>query len=323
MNNSSNSVEAGASSIAEVDMEDVDTTESVSIGQHQQMQRQCHHHTNNRLWGAVEIIPNRLYYSPLNFFPPDNDNINNDDDDDDSSLEELDTTSSSTTTTNRNMNSRSPQRQNTIHYFTIDDKLLYWNFFLDFGPYNLGQLYRFAQTLTDKLTDLSLRQSIICYYSGIEMAHKANAVFLICGYQILFLGRTLEESYFGFQESKEEDVNLNVNVNDDVGGGKSGDSSSMRMTRNISSRNTSLPPRTTKMPTTDVATTTTAASMMTKHRGKKEKETENKHNTSSSSTSSSFTRRPWQQNQQRGISGDSIVGGYGNGDAYYDTQYLC
>jgi cell division cycle 14 len=124
------------------------------------------------------------------------------------------------------MNSRSPQRQDvTIHYFTIDDKLLYWNFFLDFGPYNLGQLYRFAQTLTDKLTDLSLRQSIICYYSGIEMAHKANAVFLICGYQILFLGRTLEESYFGFQESKEEDVNLNVNDDDDdVGGGKSGDS---------------------------------------------------------------------------------------------------
>jgi hypothetical protein len=113
-----NSSNSSSGSIAEVDMEDVDTS-SVSIGQHHQ-QMQCHH-TNNRLWGAVEIIPNRLYYSPLHFFPP-----NNDDDDDDSSLEELETTSS-TTTTNRNiMNSTSPQRQD-IHYFTMDDKLLYWN----------------------------------------------------------------------------------------------------------------------------------------------------------------------------------------------------
>jgi cell division cycle 14 len=291
MNNSSNS---NSGSIAEVDMEDVDSTASDSIGQHHQRQQMQCHHTNNRLWGAVEIIPNRLYYSPLHFFPPNNDNDNDNDDDDDDSLEELETTSSSTTmTNNRNINSTSPQRQDTnIHYFTIDDKLLYWNFFLDFGPYNLGQLYRYAQTLTDKLTDLTLKQSIICYYSGVEMSNKANAVFLICAYQILVLGRTLDESYFGFQESKEEDdVDLNVN---DVGGGgvgKSGDSSSMRMTRNNSSRNTSLPPRTTKMPTT-------AASMMTTRRGKKEKETENKYNTSLlSSTSSSFTRRPWQQHQ--------------------------
>ena len=37
------------------------------------------------------------------------------------------------------------------HFFSIDNELVYWNFYLDFGPLNLGQLYRFCMKLNDKL----------------------------------------------------------------------------------------------------------------------------------------------------------------------------
>lgn len=32
-----------------------------------------------------------------------------------------------------------PRPRPDCHFFTIDDTLVYWNFFLDFGPLNLGQ----------------------------------------------------------------------------------------------------------------------------------------------------------------------------------------
>lgn len=32
-------------------------------------------------------------------------------------------------------------------------RFAYWNFFLDFGPLNLGQLYRFCQIMSNKLRD--------------------------------------------------------------------------------------------------------------------------------------------------------------------------
>ena len=46
-----------------------------------------------------------------------------------------------------------PRDRATAHFFSIDDDLVYWNFFLDFGPLNMGQLYRFCQILSSKLHD--------------------------------------------------------------------------------------------------------------------------------------------------------------------------
>ncbi|EED86752.1 predicted protein, partial [Thalassiosira pseudonana CCMP1335] len=109
---------------------------------------------------AVEIIPNRLYYAPLKFFPP----------------------------------------EYNIHYFSIDTTLIYWNFFLDFGPLNLGQLYRFSSLLNHKLSSPEYKDDIICYYSSGKGDARANASFLICAWSMLYLGRGLEESYFGFRE---------------------------------------------------------------------------------------------------------------------------
>ena len=44
-----------------------------------------------------------------------------------------------------------PKQTKDCHYFSIDEELVYWNFFLDFGPLNLGQLYRFCTILKNKL----------------------------------------------------------------------------------------------------------------------------------------------------------------------------
>jgi hypothetical protein len=85
-------------------------------------------------------------------------------------------------------------KKENIHYFNIDNELVYWNYFLDFGPLNLGQLYRFSHKLNDKL----LKFPVVCFYSNTVPAKRANAIFLICAWQLLYLDRTPKEAYRGF-----------------------------------------------------------------------------------------------------------------------------
>ena len=79
--------------------------------------------------------------------------------------------------------------------FSIDDTLVYWNFFLDFGPLNLGQLYRFCTMLNGKLQSPELRDKVIYYYSSSHPHARANAAFLMGAWQILYLGRSPEEAW--------------------------------------------------------------------------------------------------------------------------------
>lgn len=88
-----------------------------------------------------------------------------------------------------------------LHFFSIDKELLYWNFFLDFGPLNLAQLYRFCKKL-NKLIEEKPNHTI-CYYSSADYAKRANATFLICAWQILFLDRTPEEALRGFRNTED------------------------------------------------------------------------------------------------------------------------
>jgi len=83
-----------------------------------------------------------------------------------------------------------------IHFFNIDSELVYWNFFLDFGPLNLGQLYRFCVKLNQKLQTLS--NHCIVFYTSTVPAKRANGIYLICSWQLLYLGRSPEEAHAGF-----------------------------------------------------------------------------------------------------------------------------
>ena len=80
--------------------------------------------------------------------------------------------------------------------FNIDEELVYWNFFLDFGPLNLGQLYRFTCHLNQLLADHP--QAVILFYSSIESDKRANAIFLISAWQVLELKRSPTAAFYGF-----------------------------------------------------------------------------------------------------------------------------
>jgi cell division cycle 14 len=153
-------------------------------------------HTEEQLRGAIEIIPNRLYYAPLKYFPTQEHY-------DDSSDEESGLRTSSSSYSSPGGTTR---KKKEIHYFSIDSELIYWNFFLDFGPLNLGQLYRFSSKLNAKLSSPQYKDCIICYYSGAKGEQRSNASYLICAWSMLYLGRTLDEAYFGFQDFFAEGV---------------------------------------------------------------------------------------------------------------------
>ncbi len=89
----------------------------------------------------------------------------------------------------------------TAHFFTMDSELVYWNFFLDFGPLNLSQLYRFCQRLNNKLKSEALRDKVIYYYCGSHAHKRTNAAFLICAWSVLYLDRTPEEAYRAFRST--------------------------------------------------------------------------------------------------------------------------
>eukprot|EP01029_Cantina_marsupialis_P012305 TRINITY_DN2716_c0_g1_i1.p1 TRINITY_DN2716_c0_g1~~TRINITY_DN2716_c0_g1_i1.p1 ORF type:complete len:477 (+),score=117.91 TRINITY_DN2716_c0_g1_i1:138-1568(+) len=84
-------------------------------------------------------------------------------------------------------------------FFTVDDKLVYWNFFLDFGPLNLGQLYRFSKLLNDKLSNPELKNKKIFFYSSTHAHKRANAVYLISAFSLLYLNRTPAEAWAPFK----------------------------------------------------------------------------------------------------------------------------
>lgn len=94
-----------------------------------------------------------------------------------------------------------------VQCFSVDNDLVYWNFYLDFGPLNLGQLYRFTVRLNQLLQQDS--SSTILFYSSENPAKRANAIFLICAWQVLELQRTPEQAFraFSFYSTLEREAN--------------------------------------------------------------------------------------------------------------------
>ena len=86
------------------------------------------------------------------------------------------------------------------HFFSIDQELIYWNFYLDFGPLNLGHLHKFFIILNSRLADPSLKDKIIYFYSGTHPHEKTNAAFLICSWAMIFFNMSPEESYKPFKD---------------------------------------------------------------------------------------------------------------------------
>ncbi|XP_069692889.1 dual specificity protein phosphatase CDC14C-like isoform X1 [Periplaneta americana] len=88
-----------------------------------------------------------------------------------------------------------PKSTANTHYFSIDDELVYENFYADFGPLNLAMLYRYCQKLNKKLKSFSLAKKKIVHYTTMDAQKRVNAAFLIASYVIIYLKKTPEEAY--------------------------------------------------------------------------------------------------------------------------------
>jgi len=158
-----------------------------------------HQHSKNPLRGAVTIIPNRLYFSALNTDPGAAV----------SAAGGAASVGSRTNSAGRILHLRNPfvpssinanavdasANKDSVFFFSMDQELNYWNFFLDFGPLNLGQLCRFTERLHQALR----QHKKVCFYSSASVRNKrANATYCICAWQVLYLNRTPEEAAFGF-----------------------------------------------------------------------------------------------------------------------------
>ncbi|RVE51659.1 hypothetical protein evm_003631 [Chilo suppressalis] len=68
----------------------------------------------------------------------------------------------------------------------IDDILIYENYYSDFGPLNLGCVYKYCKILNEKLK-LYFNKQVIVHYTSTEPNKKANAAFVLGCYGILCL----------------------------------------------------------------------------------------------------------------------------------------
>ncbi|KAG7201960.1 hypothetical protein KM043_004664 [Ampulex compressa] len=88
-----------------------------------------------------------------------------------------------------------PKSTANTHYFSIDDELVYENFYHDFGPLNLAMLYRYCQKVNKKLKAVTLSKKKIVHYTTLDPEKRVNAAFLIGSYAILYCKCTAQEAY--------------------------------------------------------------------------------------------------------------------------------
>uniref|UniRef100_A0A8C5LCT6 CDC14 cell division cycle 14A n=1 Tax=Jaculus jaculus TaxID=51337 RepID=A0A8C5LCT6_JACJA len=86
-----------------------------------------------------------------------------------------------------------PKSTVNTHYFSIDEELVYENFYADFGPLNLAMVYRYCCKLNKKLKSYSLSRKKIVHYTCFDQRKRANAAFLIGAYA------GLQHGFFDFE----------------------------------------------------------------------------------------------------------------------------
>eukprot|EP00040_Diaphanoeca_grandis_P016743 m.86767 g.86767 ORF g.86767 m.86767 type:complete len:505 (+) comp26000_c0_seq1:175-1689(+) len=81
------------------------------------------------------------------------------------------------------------------HFINIDDTFIYHNFYHDFGPLNIGIVFRYCTFLNDILNSNQYKGKKIVHCTCSNTMKRSNAACLIASYAILFLGCTPEEAY--------------------------------------------------------------------------------------------------------------------------------
>lgn len=116
---------------------------------HEMPEAPCGKQCSKDAGGQISVIPNRLHWAAIN---------------------------------------GEPQDTAEVHYFSVDDELVYQPFFHDFGPLNLGMICRFCHLVHFKLADPTMQGKLVVHYCSRDPANMANAAFLVCAYQVVVLG---------------------------------------------------------------------------------------------------------------------------------------
>lgn len=90
---------------------------------------------------------------------------------------------------------KSYRNTSQIHYFSIDDELVYRNYYGDFGPFNIAAVYKYNQILTYKLFNTQMQSKKIVHYTTGNGKKRANAAFLIGTFAIFYLDMAPKEVY--------------------------------------------------------------------------------------------------------------------------------
>ncbi|XP_062539664.1 mucin-5AC isoform X2 [Armigeres subalbatus] len=87
-----------------------------------------------------------------------------------------------------------PRGTSNTHYFSIDDELVYENFYNDFGPLNICMLYRYCRLLNEKLRSQQHAKKKIVHYTTVDASKRLNAAYLMGAYSVIYLKRTPDEA---------------------------------------------------------------------------------------------------------------------------------
>ncbi|XP_067005613.1 dual specificity protein phosphatase CDC14A [Anabrus simplex] len=82
-----------------------------------------------------------------------------------------------------------------FHFFSIDNELVYHNYYSDFGPLNLGMLYRYCVKVNTKLKCFSNGKKKVVHYTTTNPEKRANAAFLVSCYAMINLNMVPREAY--------------------------------------------------------------------------------------------------------------------------------
>ena len=83
-----------------------------------------------------------------------------------------------------------PSNLGKTYLITADKQLEYTSFCRDFGPLNLGQTYKYCQSLQGLLQDSRYSSYKICHITKESPEHLSNSSYLICAFQIIILSRS-------------------------------------------------------------------------------------------------------------------------------------
>lgn len=84
-----------------------------------------------------------------------------------------------------------------VYYFSIDDELLYANYYYDFGPLNISCLYKYCMKLHSFLKCAQQGKRIV-HYTSSDPNRRTNAAFLMGCYAVLYLGMDPKHIYSVF-----------------------------------------------------------------------------------------------------------------------------